>query len=251
MSSSVFGVEKVLLHLNKHPDCYVIIGGIATKTILEEKGFASRETKDFDIVLLADSTKKEFAEDITNLLKEGKYKNGFSNEKKICYRFEKPETNGYPKIIELFSVDNNDSLHHYLQKIDIVIDEERLSAIVLEKDVFDFIKSRRIISSDGLPVVDPLGLIVLKAHAYFKNLKLYQEGKIKGKTNYLKHRNDIINLLLSLNGDEKAIALPEKLKIDCSNFVKVLASSSQAYKSIAHFGIPLNDLVKLFYRLFL
>ena len=47
-------VEKILLHLCNHSDCYVIIGGIATGLLLEEKGLPSRETKDFDIVLFAD-----------------------------------------------------------------------------------------------------------------------------------------------------------------------------------------------------
>ena len=250
MKSYEIGVESVLTHLNQHNDCYVIIGGIATKLLLEEKGLPFRETKDFDIVLLADSTKEEFAKDIVGFLKAGKYKNGYSNDKRVCYRFVDPETNGYPKIIELFSKENNQILAHHLRKISITYDEEQLSAIVLNQDIFEFVKKRKIISKEGLPIVDTLGIIALKAHAYFQNKELYDSGMIIGQVNYLKHRVDVIRLLLSLTGEESPIDMPSILKDDCFRFISLLEETSDVYRNIPHGSVQLVTLINLFKHLF-
>lgn len=245
------GIEKLLFHLSKHQDCYVVIGGLAARVLLEEKGLPFRETKDFDIVILADATKKEFSKDICNLLKEGKYKNAISNSNKVCYRFINPETPGYPKIIELFSYKNNKDLHRYLKKIDIRYDDEELSAIVLDEEVFNFIKKRKTIGESGIPVVDVLGLISLKTFAYFENLELYKSRKIKGRTNYLKHRNDIIRLLLSLSGNEKINDVPEIIKKRCVEFVEVLDKSKAAFKDInTQNNISLADVVSLYKNIY-
>lgn len=248
--SDILGLEKVIEHLSKHNDCYVIIGGIATKIGLIERGFLSRETKDFDMVVLADASNNDFAHGIVNLLKDGKYQNGYSNERKSCYRFINPETNGYPKIIELFAKDNNKLINHHIEKIPIAIDDEQLSAIVLNEDVFNFVKERKTISKEGLPIVDVLGLIALKVYAYFQNLDLYKQGKIDSKNNYNKHRSDVIRLLLSLDGNETPINMPELLKTNCINFLEILKGSNQILKSIPNHNVSLDTLVSLFKRIF-
>ena len=247
--NSVFGLEKVLLHLSNHKDAYIIIGGIATKLLLERKGFPSRETKDFDIVLLANATKEEFSKDILALIKEGKYTKGSSNGRRIAYRFVEPKQNGYPKIIELFAVDNNKQLNRYLEKINIIDDEEELSAIVVDEDIFNFIIQRKTFV-DELPVVDEIGLIALKSHAYFQNYYLYNEKKIINKNDYLKHRNDVIRLLLSLNSDEKAVSLPKILKDDCYKFVEILRESQNVVKQIAKTNVEVNTLIEHYKKLF-
>ena len=247
--NSIVGIEKVLQHLKNHKDAYVIIGGIATKLILEKKGFPSRETKDFDIVLLADATKDEFAKDIVFLLKEGKYRKGHSNGKDACYRFVEPQTSGYPKIIELFAVDNNKNLEHYLEKIPIVDEEEELSAIVIDEDVYKFINERKIMTEDDLPIVDELGLIALKSYAYFQNLNLYNDKKIKDKNNYLKHRNDVIRLLASMNGHETPIDLPKILKDECYKFINVLSVSKNIVKQVTNSKISLRVLIETYKHL--
>lgn len=247
---NVFGVEKVLDHLRNHQDCYLLIGGTATKIVLEEKGFDFRETKDFDIVLLADASNDEFAKDLVDFLKAGNYQHGYSNGKRVCYRFVKPTAAGYPKIIELFASQPNTSLNRYLRKIPIIDDDEQLSAIVLREELLTFATQRKTITKDGLPIVDTLGLIVLKSYAYFENLGLYGEGKISGKTAYLKHRNDIIRLILSLNEDVVPISLPDVLRDSCINFLNVLKKSSDAYKSIPHGLVKLEELVNIYRKAF-
>ena len=248
--NNVFGIDKVLNYLRDHADSYVVIGGTATKILLEESGLDFRETKDFDIVLLAEASNTEFAKNLVNFLKDGKYQKGFSNGKKICYRFVNPITPGYPKIIELFASQENASLNRYLKKIPIVDDEEQLSAIVLMEDLLNFVKQRRIITKDGLPIVDSLGIIAIKTYAYFENLKLYEEGKIEGKTAFLKHRNDIIRLTLSLREDMASIALPPMLEESTIKFLDVFKKSSDAYKSIPHGMIKLEELVDVFRKVF-
>ena len=244
-------IHTLLKHLQKYPDSYVIIGGIATSLILEERGFPFRETKDFDIVLLADANNPDFNKDLCALLKEGKYKNAISNGKKACYRFIEPETPGYPRIIELFSHEEHAYLHNYLQKIQITFNEEDLSTIVLNDEVVDFIKERKITIDLGVSVVDALGLIALKSHAYFRNLKLYNEKQIVGRENYAKHKNDVIRLLLSLNGDEGSIRMPDLIKQDCSSFRQVLNDSKSEFKNInKNAKISLENLVSLYAKIF-
>lgn len=61
--SNILGLEKSLVIYRS----IGIIGGIATKTVLFEKGLMSRETKDFDMVVLADASNKDFAYGIASL----------------------------------------------------------------------------------------------------------------------------------------------------------------------------------------
>ena len=251
MNSKIYGLDKVLSHLADYNDCYVIIGGTATKILLEDQGLEFRETKDLDIVLLADGSNKEFANSIAMFLKQGKYQNAFSNGRRVCYRFINPETNGYPLIVELFAGENSKSIEKYLKKIPIVIDDEQLSAIVLEQEAFEFARLRKVLSKEQVPIIDPLGLIVLKSYAYFENLALYEKKIIMEKGKYLKHKSDVIRLLLSLKSGEQPIDVPIFLKDYCKRFVDVLKSSNDTYRNIPHGSVNLHNLVELYKRLFL
>lgn len=250
MNNNIYGLDKVLSHLADYNDCYVIIGGTATKILLEDQGLEFRETKDLDIVLLADGSNKEFVSSIALFIKHGKYQNAFSNGRRVCYRFIDPETNGYPLIVELFAGENSKSIKKYLKKIPIEIDDEQLSAIILEQEAFEFAKSRKILSKGNVPIIDSLGLIVLKSYAYFENLNLYEKKIIVEKGKYLKHKNDVIRLLLSLNGDEQPIVVPPFLKDYCKRFIDVLKASNNAYRNIPHGSVGLNNLVELYNKLF-
>ena len=153
--------------------------------------------------------------------------------------------------MELFSQEDSPTLNRYLQKINIKFDDEELSSIILDKEIVGFIRNRKIITDDGLPVVDILGLIALKSHAYFQNLKLYNEKKIKGKENYAKHKNDIIRLLLSLNGNETPIEIPTIIKQDCLSFVDVLKAANTEFKNIGKgTNLQLEQLVDLYDKIF-
>lgn len=251
MRNSIVGLDKFLNHLHSHSDCYVVIGGIATRITLEDAGLEARVTKDFDVVLLADGTNAQFARDIANLLKEGQYQNYTSNEKRVCFRFVKPQTNGYPTQIELFAGSNNKTFERYLQKVPIVVDEEQLSAIILDENVFEFIKSRRVLTEEGLPIVDIYGLIALKSFAYFENFALYEKGKVTEST-YTKHKSDIIRLLLALPSGSPSISLPPILLESAKKFVDVLSNAGDVFKRIVRGEVKLNisDLVIIYKRVF-
>ena len=150
----------------------------------------------------------------------------------------------------MFASQPNTSLNKYLKKIPILDDEEQLSAIVLKEELLSFAKQRKTITKDGLPIIDGLGLIVLKTYAYFDNLELYKNKMISGKTAFLKHRNDIIRLILSLNENTQPIKLPNVLKERCISFIDVLEKSSDAYKSIPHGLVKLKELVNIYRKVF-
>lgn len=245
-----FGVEKVYEYLAKNSDCFVIIGGIAVYLVLKDKGMPFRETHDFDIVVLTDGTNEDFNSAIIKLINDGGYEKAFSNGKDVYYRFINPKNKEFPKTIELFAR-NNGKLSQRLEKIKIVDDEdEQLSAITLDGEIFNFINSRKIISEEGLPVVDTLGLIALKIYAYFKNLELYQNGFVIGKDKYQKHLKDVIRLLLSITPEEDFINLDGEIEKYCLMFVDVLRHSKQVHDSIAHGLISLEETVNLYQTTF-
>lgn len=244
-----FGVPKVLEYLKQNSDCFVIIGGVAAYLALLDKGLPFRETHDFDIVILADGTDEAFNTGILRLLKDGGYERAVVNSKSVYYRFINPKQSEYPKVIELFAK-NNTLLNRRLEKIHIAKDGEELSAIVLDDDMFNFINEHKIVSEAGLPIVDSLGLIVLKIYAYYKNKELYEQGKVTGKDKFEKHKRDVIRLLLSLTPEENRISLNTMFKNYCKSFVDVLAESGQTHKELTHNTVELERTIELYKSIF-
>ena len=181
-------IEKLLSFLHDNKDSYFVIGGHAAAVHFENAGLEFRITKDFDIVLVTKLDDSDFSKQIAKFLIEGGYENRYRNEKKTAYRFENPKSADFPMIIEFFVEEGKfpESLDKRLAKLDIEVNEEKISAIVLNSDVYEFAK-RHVIYDYDLPIVDKKCLIALKSYAYFQNLELYNEKKVKSD-DYLKHK---------------------------------------------------------------
>ena len=245
--------ETLLGFLKDYSDCYVIIGGIATSFILDKYGLHSRVTKDFDIVLITSIGNNNFSNAISDMIMSGEYKHSYSNNKKNAYRFIAPKNENYPQEIEFFAEDNNlpHSIDRRFEKLEIEIDEDKISAIVLEKELYEFVCRHRIVD-DGLSIIDRDALIVTKVLAFYKNKELYENNRKVDESDYKKHRADIIDLLSTYSRDDnhKIEDLPSTLIEYILAFYKELLSSSS--KQIAKTKrVPIDDLIAIYDNVFI
>ncbi|MCQ2796783.1 MAG: hypothetical protein MJ213_05780 [Bacilli bacterium] len=245
-------IEKVITFIGQHSSNFTVIGGIAVDFVLKDTPIVPRTTKDIDIVLCTDNLDGDFNKDLVKFLKAGKYKNALINKKKCAYRFIHPDNEEYPNIVELFAKEDKISkeLHHYLGKINIEYDNELLSAILIDEEIYNFIVEHKIII-DSLPVDDCSALIALKTYAYFNNQKLKEEGKITSDHDISKHRSDIIRMLASIGEIPTAIELPNILKKSVKEFEKVLLNSTRVAKDIGitNANLTIEKLLEVYRRL--
>jgi hypothetical protein len=82
----------------------VLIGGAAAHLVLTDAGFDPRATKDLDIVLCIEAIDSAFYELLWRFIEAGGYSaRERSGGEREFYRFHKPSTIDYPKILQIFS----------------------------------------------------------------------------------------------------------------------------------------------------
>ena len=245
--------QRLLSYLSTYPSEYLIIGGTAAELELDKRSLPFRQTKDFDIVICWNGQDRAFPDALASLIRDGRYRTYIRNSKKSAYRFENAENSGFPSVIELFckSGAGTPSLDGHLAKMNIPIDDDRLSAIVLEDDLYAFAVAHRI-GVDGLSVLDIYGLLLLKCVAYFRNYDLFLKGKVD-KRDYLKHRRDVIALLGALKESEvQSVDHPTRYDADLKAFSALLqkAESAQVASSLGYRGRIYSELCRSFRILF-
>ncbi len=200
----------------QYTDCFVVIGGTACDLLFTEVGLSFRATKDIDIVLCVEAVQDDFARTFWDFIKAGEYaRREGAAEHLRYYRFSHPANEGYPVMLELFSrsdgmLSGADSAP--VRRISLSGDVSSLSAIVLNTEYYEFLKTGvRII--EGIPVVDALHLIPLKARAWYDLHEKHNAGEAVDAHDVKKHRNDIVRLL-QLLPNEFQIQLPETVEQD-------------------------------------
>lgn len=99
----VKGLDTFSRYFEDYKDQYVLIGGAACDIIFESNDVIFRATRDLDMVLIVEALTLQFGEKFWNFIVDGKYRNKVTNGgKPQFYRFDKPEDESYPKMIELF-----------------------------------------------------------------------------------------------------------------------------------------------------
>ena len=223
-------IEKLVSFLGENRESYFLIGGNAAAMYFDNIEPPFRITKDFDIVLVTRIDDSNFSKQIEQFLIEGGYENKYRNNKKTAYRFENPKSAEFPMTIEFFVKEGEfpQSLDDRLAKLDIEVNEEKISAIVLNSDLYEF-ALRHVIYDYELPIVDAKGLIVLKVFAYFKNLELYQR-KLVDRNDYQKHRKDVYRLLTAIPNFDPIEDIPDVLKQPLIDFLPVLQKAKDLAK---------------------
>lgn len=200
MEGEIFLTE----YMQQYADDYILIGGNACVLNFENIGANFRATVDLDIVLITESTNDQFYEHLWDyILKhgyEGKVYRG-SNVGGSAYRFIQPEDNRVPNVpaqIELFSrkpdyFDAALAKRPHITPIKTGQGISNFSAILLDNDVYEFIRASRV-PLKGISTVNLECIFGLKSVAWHSNQALFEEKKINDKNTVLKHPQDMISI---------------------------------------------------------
>lgn len=239
----VRGIEKFREYFAPFSEHYVIIGGVACTVVMDELAVNFRATKDFDIVLVADMNSDEFHNTFWKFIKHGGYKNKErSNGKPQFFRFTKPDDEDYPFMIELFSAKlaefkiSSDSV---LTPIPTDKEIDSLSAILLEEDYYQLVKSgKRIVS--GLSVLSEEYLMLFKMKAYVDLKTKKQAGEKVDSSIIKKHKNDVFRLLTIVSMEE-GISLDSKIQQDVQLFINLVMTDMVNLHHLGITQITLDD----------
>lgn len=242
---SINGLNKFRDFFSEYDNNYVLIGGTACAIIFDEIGESFRTTKDLDIVLIVENISDEFGRKLWDFIKSADYDVEFGQEKKCFYRFKNPKSDDFPKMIELFSRNQNISLPEDIHLIPIHVSDEisSLSAILLNDDYYQFmISGKRVI--DGISVLDEKHLIPFKAKAWCELIERKKQGEEGQSRHIRKHCKDIANLTTLLPANAK-VAVSGMVRDDMQRFVDDLLISEFVPTNVD--GEKLHNLLKRIY----
>lgn len=210
---------------------YVLIGGTAASITMSEAGEPFRATKDLDIVLHVEVLTPEFGRKFWEFVQAGGYqqKEGDPDQKPCLYRFQKPQDEGFPQMLELFSR-VPDGLNFvppgHLTPIPLEEQISSLSAILLDDDYYQFVLTGRK-NKHGLPSwVGEDRLIPLKAVAWMEMSARVRQGEAIDSRKINKHLVDILQLSGLLQPGQ-VIDLPARLQTDLQAFAQAIVASSR------------------------
>jgi hypothetical protein len=243
----VRGLDQFKKHFAAYASQYVLIGGTACSLAMEEAGLMFRATKDLDIVLWVEALESQFVRAFWDFIRAGKYKNRHkSTGRRLFYRFNDPEDETYPVMLELFSrMPDALILYEGSHLTPIPVDEEAssLSAILLDDDYYYFIQAGKR-EIDGLPVVGAEHLVPLKARAWLDMLERQEKGELIDSKNIRKHKNDVARLY-QLLAPATRIGLPESVKQDLKKFLDLVQRGEPFdLKSVGLKNTTLNEVIR-------
>lgn len=185
----VKGLDTFRKYFADYEEQYVLIGGVACDILFESNEMSFRATRDLDMVLIIEALTPEFGEKFWKFIVDGKYRNKATNgSNPQFYRFDKPEDDNFPKMIELFCR-SDFKLKNTKGITPIHIDDEvsSLSAILLNDDYYKALLNGKEVRN-GLSVLRPEYIILFKAKAYLDlqkrkdvnvNIKMSKSSEMK------------------------------------------------------------------------
>lgn len=248
----VNGIEIFKDFFAEYKEQYVLIGGAACDIILEESDESFRATKDLDLVLIVEALTPEFGEAFWQFIVNGGYRNkSKSTGSPQFYRFDKPETAGYPYMLELFSKEAFDLKEPDSVLTPLHFSEEisSLSAILLNETYYNMLLTGRT-EIDNLVVLAPAYIIPFKAKAWLDLTDKKSKGMHVDEKDIKKHKNDIVRLTAILIGDE-AVNLPSEVHNDMEQFISMYEKSPADLKSLHIVGVSNEQIVERLREIYL
>lgn len=246
----VKGIDTFRRYFAEYEEQYVLIGGAACDIVFESNDTAFRATRDLDMVLIVEALTPEFGEKFWEFIQDGGYRNKSTNgQKPQFYRFDKPENDAYPKMIELFCRSNFE-LREMTGITPIHIDDEvsSLSAILLNDDYYRILLEGKVVRN-GLSVLRPEYLILFKAKAYLDLKQRKDRGEAVDSKNISKHKKDILRIAAELVL-ESIGELPEAVETDIRAFINLLAQDPFDSNSLKAYGLSNDEVVEVLHRVF-
>ncbi len=230
------GLERFREFFDGFEEHYALIGGVAAMQWLEDADMKPRATKDFDIVLIFESLNSQFLKQFWGFVKHGGYSNlQGSTGRRVYYRFTQPQRNDYPSMLEVFSrVPDGLGVSGTPAIVPIPAGEDAssLSAILMDDDYYAIVREHRE-AFQGLPLLSPAGLILLKAKAWIDLSTRRKEGHHVDLGDIKKHRNDVFRLALLLT-QERTLAIPKAVHRDLCEFLGNFPADSPDWAGIRH-----------------
>lgn len=238
----VAGLLKFKEYFKDYSDSYVLIGGAACDIIFTENEADFRATRDLDMVLIVEALTPEFAGIFWNFIKDGDYRHiSGSTGKPQFYRFDKPQVEGFPKMIELFSrTDFELKSHIGITPLHVSDDISSLSAILLDDDYYQVLLDGRVIEN-GFSVLRPEYLILFKAKAYLDLSSRKAQGEKVDSADIKKHKKDVLRLAVEMVLNPVS-DLPESVNEDIHHFINNLREDEFDRNSLKTYRVT-NDQV--------
>ena len=215
----VKGLDTFQKYFADYEEQYVLIGGAACDILFESNEVNFRATRDLDMVLIVEALTPEFGEKFWEFIVDGKYRNKATNgSNPQFYRFDKPEDDEFPKMIELFCR-SDFKLKNAKGITPIHIDDEvsSLSAILLNDDYYHFLLDGRTVT-DGISILDAEHIIPLKMRAWLDLKSKKAEGIHVNARDIKKHRLDVFRLF-QLVRENQRIPVPQSVMEDITRFI--------------------------------
>lgn len=247
----VKGLDKFRGYFKDFPDSYVIIGGTACDIIIGSAGLTARTTKDIDIILIVEVLTKDFIKQVWKFIQDAQYESmEKSAQDRKYYRFTKPQSDGFPYQLELFSrnpdfLDLPEAAH--FTPISVSDDLSSLSAILMNDDYYHFTLSNSS-HNDNVHLANTDALICLKAKAYLDLLQRRKEGEKIDEKDIKKHKADVFRLAALLPGDY-VMDVPGTIKKDMQIFAETVKNELPDKAIFKEMGIPDTDVNALFDQL--
>lgn len=246
----VKGLYTFRKYFEGYENQYVLIGGAACDIVFESNDTSFRATRDLDMVLIVEALTSEFGERFWKFIQDGRYRNKATNgEKPQFYRFDKPENELFPKMMELFCRSDFE-LREMTGVTPIYIDDtvSSLSAILLNDDYYNvLIKGKAV--ANGLSVLRPEYLILFKAKAYLDLKQRKQNGETVDSNDIKKHKKDVLRITAELML-ESVENLPFSVKADIDTFIGLLESEPFDDNSLKNYGLRNQEVIEVLKRIF-
>ena len=246
----VKGLDTFREYFADYEKQYVLIGGAACDIVFESNEANFRATRDLDMVLIIEALTPEFGEKFWEFIVAGKYRNkATSSGNPQFYRFDKPEDDSFPKMIELFCRSDFE-LRQAEGITPIHIDDEisSLSAILLDDDYYKALLDGKVVREE-LSVLRPEYIILFKAKAYLDLKARKDAGEAVDSSDIKKHKKDILRIAAELIL-EPVVDLPETVKADIKFFIESLEQEPYDQNSLKMYGLKNMDIVELLKKVF-
>ena len=239
----VRGLDTFREYFRGFENQYVLIGGAACDILFANNEGQFRATRDLDMVLIVEALTPEFGEKFWEFVEAGQYRNkATSAGKPQFYRFDKPEKEAYPKMIELFARTDFE-LKEMEGLTPIHIDDEvsSLSAILLNEDYYNVLLAGREVVQE-LSVLRPEYLILFKAKAYLDLSDRKEKGENVDSRDIRKHKNDILRIAVEFVL-ESVTTLPTTVIKDMEQFIIRLEAEPFDAGALKNYGVGNEELV--------
>ena len=244
----VKGLDIFRKYFADYGEQYVLIGGAACDIVFESNEANFGATRDLDMVLIIEALTPQFGEMFWGFIVDGKYRNKATNGgKPQFYRFDKPEDDSFPKMIELFCRTDFE-----LKEVEgitpIHIDDEisSLSAILLNEAYYELLKTGQMMV-DGIPVLSPTCLIPFKAKAWLDLKERKLNGEQVDSKNIKKHKNDVFRLAQLITANTRQVLSPE-IAEDMKKFLSEIADETVDLKSLGIRGTDKKKMTEMLYQ---